>query len=168
MFLKIKEDYLRLSSVDNFRSVPIWIWHKGWTSGIQRQECQEWKKYEYGTLKYNEQEQNLKNFLTHANLSTHAKILLNYNTQAIQAKTLWIHTTLVIFLTHATRIKIWTTPPMLISWPWVTIGKKQGNEHMLYLFSKRLLLAEKKFKIFVTLDMTEVATSTLRSICINP
>ena len=68
-------------------------------------------------LQYNGQEENVKNFLNHANLSYQTKILLTYNTLAIQAKILWTHDTDVIILTHATRTKIWTTPLMRISRP---------------------------------------------------
>ena len=48
-------------------------------------------------LQYNEQEQNLKNFLTNANLSTRAKIVLTYNTHAIQVKIVSTPTTHLIF-----------------------------------------------------------------------
>ena len=68
-------------------------------------------------LQYNWQEENVKNFLNHANLSVQTNILLTYNTLAIQAKILWTHDTDVIILTHATRTKIRTTPLMRISRP---------------------------------------------------
>ena len=118
-------------------------------------------------LQYNEQEQNLKTFWPTRTLRPMPKFYWLTTPTPFQPK-FYGPTLLTSFLTHATRAKICTTPPMLISWPKVTIGKKQGNKRMPYLLSKTLLLAEKKFKIFLSSCMTELATLISRSICIHP
>ena len=91
-------------------------------------------------LQYNWQEENVKNFLNHANLSVQTNILLTYNTLAIQAKILWTHDT-----------DIWLTPPALKfephhSWESADLSnyrqKKETNTRFIF-FPKQFFGKEK-------------------------
>ena len=131
----------------NFRPTPIWIWneHKGYNDKNFRNEKNTYMEH----LEYNEQEQNVKIFLAHVNLSTYVKNFIDLKHPRHTVPNFMDPRYSHHFFDHAACAKIWTTPfmlPTLISRPWLNIGKKQGNKHMLYLLSKTLLLVEKSYK----------------------
>ena len=110
LFLKLKEDYLDqdLFIILDPRQFEYEMNIRDTKTGMSGMNTEH--------LQYNEQEQNLKTFWPTRTLQPMPKFYWLTTPMPFKPK-FYGPTLLTSFLTHATRAKIWTTPPMLISWP---------------------------------------------------